>query len=159
MTEPKQYFTTAEAAAFLSYSPASLNIWRSEGRGPAYIKNARARYRLEDLVRWGDSDGQARKDLEAGLECHQGRLGLVKRPRGRTGAAIRARRLAAEPHCRICLQTRSVERKSEEVDHIIRLEDGGSDDDANVRCLCKGCHAQVTREQLPDTGADWQPLC
>ena len=148
MTEVQQYFNTREAGAFLGYALATLNIWRSGGRGPAYIKNAHVKYRREDLIRWADSSGQARKDLEAGLECHQEQLKRVSRPRGRTGAAQRERRLAAEPNCRICWQSRGVERKSVEVDHIIRLENGGSDDDSNIRCLCKGCHANVTRAQF-----------
>lgn len=162
MTEARQYFSTREAGAFLGYALATLNIWRSGGRGPAYIKNARVKYRREDLIRWADSSGQARKDLEAGLECHQEQLKRVSRPRGRTGAAQRERRLAAEPNCRICWQSRSVERKSVEVDHIIRLENGGSDDDSNVRCLCKPCHAYVTRAhcdgcEVPDPVIAWEP--
>jgi hypothetical protein len=27
-----------------------------------------------------------------------------------------------------------------EIDHIVRLEDGGSDDDENLRPVCRECH-------------------
>lgn len=33
-------------------------------------------------------------------------------------------------------------------DHITPLALGGSDDDTNIRCLCKPCHAEVTAEQF-----------
>lgn len=34
-----------------------------------------------------------------------------------------------------------------EVDHIIRVVDGGTDHPDNLRLLCKSCHISVTREQ------------
>jgi len=33
-----------------------------------------------------------------------------------------------------------------QVDHIVELADGGSDDDANLRAMNRGCHARKTNE-------------
>ncbi len=42
--------TVQQAADYLSLSTATLNKWRCQGGGPAYIKLGRAvRYRLDDL--------------------------------------------------------------------------------------------------------------
>ena len=157
MTELREYFTPIQAADFLGYSPASLDMWRSQGRGPAYVKDARIRYRRDDLKRWADVGGASRRELESGLECHQQQRARTKRARGRAGAATKARRLAAEPFCRDC-RSRGVERRSEQVDHIIRLDQGGSDDDENTRCLCKPCHAARTRDQLIEAKANGRAL-
>ncbi len=48
---PKTLVTPAEAAAFLGIPPSTLAQWRSQGRGPAYIKleNRLVRYRIADL--------------------------------------------------------------------------------------------------------------
>ncbi|MBN3756056.1 HNH endonuclease [Paraburkholderia sp. Tr-20389] len=34
-----------------------------------------------------------------------------------------------------------------EVDHIIRLEEGGTDADANLQSLCHDCHARKTAKE------------
>jgi hypothetical protein len=47
--EPR--FTTPEAAAFLRRRPITLEIWRSRGNGPRYIKSGgRVLYALSDLL-------------------------------------------------------------------------------------------------------------
>jgi 5-methylcytosine-specific restriction protein A len=33
------------------------------------------------------------------------------------------------------------------VDHLVPLEDGGTDDDANLRTLCDRCHGRKTRAE------------
>lgn len=146
MTEVQQYFTTEEAAVLLRYSPATLNQWRNEGRGPAYVKGSRIRYRRDDLEQWANASGPSRKLLEAAKECHQEQLGRVKRLRGRAGADQRLRRLANEPFCHDCMEL-GIGRIADELDHIIPLSQGGLDEDSNVRSLCKPCHAARTREQ------------
>lgn len=35
-----------------------------------------------------------------------------------------------------------------EVDHIVPLADGGSNDATNLQCLCKSCHSRKTREDM-----------
>ncbi len=47
----KALLTPAEAAAFLGIPPSTLAQWRSQRRGPAYIKleNRLVRYRIAEL--------------------------------------------------------------------------------------------------------------
>ena len=53
--------TTRDAAERLGLSPKTLERFRSEGGGPAYLKagpgkRARVRYRLADLEAWLDAN-------------------------------------------------------------------------------------------------------
>lgn len=48
--------TSREAAAFLAASVKTLDLWRREGRGPAFIRQGRSiRYRLADLIAFQES--------------------------------------------------------------------------------------------------------
>lgn len=83
---------------------------------------------------------------------------------GRRGMAQRQRRLLAEPLCRDC-KAKGIIRPSTVPDHIVPLSRGGTDEDANVRCLCQSCHEVRTREQFGwrqrvTIGADgWPEVC
>ena len=47
---------TTAAAAYIGVSPRTLHTWRSEGRGPSYIRAGRCiRYRLRDLETYLDA--------------------------------------------------------------------------------------------------------
>lgn len=147
MIEGQRFLFVKEAAIHLGLSPTTLNVWRSEGRGPLYYKLGQAvRYKLADLDIWGISDAAKRKALEESFECHRVKRGTAKRARGRAGAEQRKRRLEAEPLCRDCLEA-GVTRYSEEIDHIVRIAFGGSDNDDNIRALCKPCHEKRTKQQ------------
>ncbi len=51
-----KYLTTAQAAEALSLSKSTLDNWRSQGRGPSYIKVGGAvRYRIADIESWVES--------------------------------------------------------------------------------------------------------
>lgn len=153
MTEGQRFLNVKEAAIHLGFRPATLDMWRSDGKGPVYFKmGPSVRYRLVDLDRWGTAEVASRKALEEAAECHRIKRESTKRPRGRTGAAERARRLATEPFCSDCLEAGST-RLAEEIDHIIPLAQGGSNEDGNVRSLCKPCHAVRTRTQTLVGGA------
>jgi len=147
MDENQTYFTTREAAEFLRYAPATLAVWRCQGRGPVYTKGGgNIRYRRYDLENWMSLNADAQRRLEEMAPCHQRQRTKVKRPRGRAAVAQRERKLAAEPDCRDCAE-RGFQTLAEEVDHIVRLEDGGTNDDENLRSLCKPCHKFRTRER------------
>lgn len=148
MTDGQIYFTPKEAADFLRFSSVTLAIWRSEGRGPKYLKMGPSiRYQRGDLEFWANATSIGRKNLEILSDCHTAKLMTVKRPRGRAGAALRAKRLAKEPFCRDCLEY-GLDRPSTEVDHIVPLSKGGTNEDGNIRCLCKACHAARTRTEF-----------
>lgn len=72
---------------------------------------------------------------------------MAERLRGRRGVEQRRRRLDAEPLCRDC-NAKGIVTESEVPDHTIPLSKGGTDDDSNIRCLCKSCHEKRTREQF-----------
>jgi len=72
---------------------------------------------------------------------------VIERLRGRAGQVQRKRRLADEPLCRRCAE-RGLVTASNVPDHIKPLAHGGTDDDSNIRCLCKPCHVEVTAEQF-----------
>jgi 5-methylcytosine-specific restriction endonuclease McrA len=42
--------------------------------------------------------------------------------------------------------------KNGHADHRIPLEDGGSDDDANLQWICGSCHGRKTREEQRQKG-------
>ena len=48
-----EYLDTPASAMFLGVSPITLEIWRSQGKGPAYTNLPRCiRYSLHDLREW-----------------------------------------------------------------------------------------------------------
>ena len=69
-----------------------------------------------------------------------------KRTRGRKWLAIRARQLRKEPRCQHCLTAGKLSAATE-VDHRIRVQDGGTDDEDNLQSLCHECHAVKTAEE------------
>ncbi len=87
---------------------------------------------------------------------------MPERLRGRAAVEQRARRLANEPLCRDCIE-KGIVTAATVPDHIVPLSKGGSDDDANIRCLCTECHLKRTAEQFghrykQPTGLDGYPI-
>ncbi len=78
------------------------------------------------------------------------------RVRGRAWMTIRQAILTTEPLCRVCVsQARVV--IAEEVDHILALDSGGTDDPENLQSLCRACHqAKTTRRAT--IGVDGWPI-
>jgi len=60
---------------------------------------------------------------------------------GRPWRKLRITLLNNEPLCRICGQP------ANEVDHIVAVDAGGTDDPSNLQPLCRSCHAAKTRAE------------
>lgn len=71
---------------------------------------------------------------------------MVERLRGRAGVAQRKRRVALYPLCAECLKQGRV-TATDEIDHKIRLDDGGLDTDENCQGLCTEHHKVKTRRE------------
>lgn len=70
MPEPRpdtdRLLTDDEAAAYLQASTSTLNFWRTQRRGPAFVKLGRnVRYRRCDLDRWIDANRRETSDSRA----------------------------------------------------------------------------------------------
>jgi hypothetical protein len=140
--------TADEAADLMRYKPTTLAVWRSEARGPAYLKvGYNIRYRLADVHEWLYASERGRWLIEQNAECHKEKVGKEKRLRGRAAVAQRQEQLEKEPLCRDCYAD-GRERPADEVDHILALDDGGSNLPDNLRSLCRDCHRVRTRERL-----------
>lgn len=56
ITEAPELLKTPAAASFIGVTTSTLNTWRSEKRGPAFIKCGRlVLYRPADLMAWLES--------------------------------------------------------------------------------------------------------
>jgi 5-methylcytosine-specific restriction enzyme A len=70
----------------------------------------------------------------------------TERTRGHRWMAIRGWVLMAEPRCAECLRNGRL-AAAVEVDHIIPLRRGGTDDVRNLQGLCHDCHAAKTKAE------------
>ena len=53
---PDGRMTTVNAARYLGLAPKTLSIWRSEGKGPRFMRyGGRVFYTLEEMERWIDA--------------------------------------------------------------------------------------------------------
>jgi hypothetical protein len=73
-------FTINQAATFLNCTPAALERWRRERRGPAYLKIGRlVRYTRRDLVTWLSS----KRILSAEARTPAKNMSMHRRDRGK----------------------------------------------------------------------------
>lgn len=77
---------------------------------------------------------------------------MGERMRGRAGQVARARRISMHPLCAEC-DRRGLVKRTEVIDHIRPLAQGGLDVDENVQGLCLLCHAIKTAEESPSGDA------
>jgi 5-methylcytosine-specific restriction endonuclease McrA len=70
-----------------------------------------------------------------------------QRVRGRKLQAIRAAHFRAYPLCVRC-EAKGQARIATELDHIVALDNGGTDTDDNRQGLCADCHLEKTAEDL-----------
>lgn len=66
-----------------------------------------------------------------------------ERTRGRRWMALKEYVLREQPVCAVCKC-----RPATEVDHILPISKGGTDERDNLQGLCYGCHDEKTREDL-----------
>lgn len=101
------------------------------------------------------------QSLKSSLQVAKGRLGTlqdarsgtVERKRGTTGVNDRNR--IRERDCGLCQACRRNGKTSvgREVDHIVPLWAGGSDEDANKELLCEPHHREKTAREAAERGA------
>jgi len=75
---------------------------------------------------------------------------------------IRASVLSANPLCAKCSERNRITAATE-VDHIVPLHKGGTDDLDNLQSLCHDCHAEKTaaeqgKRRKPEIGLDGWPV-
>ena len=72
------------------------------------------------------------------------KAGNSARPRGRVWMTQRERIAARDGY--VCACCGLVWQPSlDQVDHVVELEDGGTNDDDNLQLLCNACHGAKTR--------------
>ena len=55
--EPQENLTTSEAAEYLKLASITLQVWRTNKKGPPYVRaGSRVLYRRVDLQRWMESN-------------------------------------------------------------------------------------------------------
>lgn len=87
---------------------------------------------------------------------------MVERIRGRKLQRIRAAHFKANPLCVMCFKAGRV-AVATDLDHIIALTNGGTNDPENFQGLCEPCHVTKTNEDLGytpkvTTGLDGWPV-
>lgn len=66
-----------------------------------------------------------------------------ERIRGRALQKLRARIFNADPLCRMCKDKGKI-TPATQLDHIVALTNGGTNDDDNLQGLCEACHTEKT---------------
>lgn len=69
------------------------------------------------------------------------------RTRGRKWMATRERILLRDGYMCQCSDCKGAKLLAQEVDHIVALEHGGTDDDANLRAMNAECHKRKTASE------------
>lgn len=90
------------------------------------------------------------------------RVAPTERIRGRTLQRIRGRIMQGQPLCRMC-EEKGFVTPGAEMDHIVPLFKGGSNDDDNLQMLCVECHRKKSADDLgmaykPTIGLDGWPI-
>ena len=72
-----------------------------------------------------------------------GRDPAARRRYGRAWKKLRAHFILLHPLCEQCKSEGRL-TPAEEVHHILPLANGGTNDDCNLKALCKSCHSKIT---------------
>lgn len=86
----------------------------------------------------------------------------VHRPRGRRLQTIRKQHFAEHPLCVRC-EAKGLVAEAVQLDHVVPLAKGGTDEPSNRQGLCDPCHKAKTAEDFghrerPTIGADGFPV-
>lgn len=82
------------------------------------------------------------------------KAGATERIRGRAWMATRHRvALAHGYRCAGC--TRVWDSSRDQIDHLVPLEQGGSNDDTNLRPMCNECHQAKTADEARERSKGW----
>lgn len=93
----------------------------------------------------------------AGQTAQTAKPAARKRTRGRAWMQIRERVLSREPLCRECAKVGET-RVAVQVDHIVPLSRGGSDEMTNLQPLCQVHHDEKSaRERVGSSRPSWMP--
>jgi 5-methylcytosine-specific restriction protein A len=79
------------------------------------------------------------------------RVSAARRGYGRTWQNLRLLQLNAEPLCEHC-KAEGRTTAGAEVDHIVPLNDGGTNEPGNLQTLCKRCHSRKTAADVARRG-------
>lgn len=63
----------------------------------------------------------------------------------------------AKYHCEYCKRSEEIMATNFEVDHIVPVSKGGTDDDDNLACACRDCNAHKSNREMcldPETNND-----
>jgi predicted DNA-binding transcriptional regulator AlpA len=64
------FLNTPQTADFLGLKPGTLEVWRVQGKGPAFVKLGHAvRYRIDDLENWIDKRTR-QNTSQSGMDLH-----------------------------------------------------------------------------------------
>lgn len=86
----------------------------------------------------------------------------TERVRGRILQRVRQRIMQGQPLCKIC-EGAGLVTPGQEMDHIVPLFKGGSNEDDNLQMLCVECHRKKSADDLgviykPTIGLDGWPV-
>jgi 5-methylcytosine-specific restriction protein A len=86
----------------------------------------------------------------------------TERIRGRILQRLRGRIMQGQPLCRMC-EDKGLVTPGAEMDHIVPIFMGGSNDDDNLQMLCVECHLKKSADDLgvrfrPTIGVDGWPI-
>jgi 5-methylcytosine-specific restriction protein A len=86
----------------------------------------------------------------------------TERIRGRILQRLRGRIMQGQPLCKMC-DEKGLVTPGAEMDHIVPLFMGGSNDDDNLQMLCVECHRKKSADDLcvrfrPTIGVDGWPI-
>lgn len=70
----------------------------------------------------------------------------LPRIQGRTRMRRNAEYLARFPWCRAC-ERKGIETLAREVDHVVPIADGGTEDESNLQGLCIPCHREKSANE------------